>query len=414
MGDKPFVNIKIKKLPVAIIPAILVLLQYIIFNLILFKIFDFVFRYEPNFKYLGLGLIVSGTLYVVSLHAKNRLLIIVSVSIDILLTLVLINTASRLLIEYPNLISGKINIYVYIVTFLPKTIVLFTGITQFDKGVKKPLLITIIICIVLNSVLYFSITRKIGQVIGFGSIINLLYVLIMYWFFEPYKNNISTELENKNIVNKLKVTTKSSLITVAVLIVITFTSMNYLINKYMAQFEFSQESMDSVKPENFVDDLVVKEMASKLRFNNEPFGLPRPANDLPEGLYVEKLFPMGLTPERMLITYDVECLLLYNNEFVTVVEKAPGEDGLIYQFYIQKGDVGAELFTMDGIGVGSTEAELLEVFPDYESCRENTDDKNSKSYLYQEKDKDKNTPNKEFISFVIEDGVIVSVFITFL
>ncbi len=413
MTDKPNDNNKIKKLPVAIIPATLVLLQYIILNLVLFKIFDFVFRYEQNFKYLGLGLILSGVLYVVSLHAKNRVLIIGSVVIDIVLTLVLINTASRLLIEYPNLISGKINVYVYIITLLPKVIVLFTGITQFDKGVKKSVFITIIICIVVNGVLYFSITGKIDQVIGFSGIINLLYILIMYWFFEPYKNNSTTEL-NKNIVNKIKVTTKSFLITVTVMIVITFTSTNYLINKYMAQFEFSKDLTESIMPENFVDDLVVKEMASKLKFNNEPFGLPRPANDLPEGLYVEKLFPMGLTPNRMLIAYDVECLLLYNNEFVTVVEKTPGEDGLIYQFYIKKGDIGAELFTIEGIGVGSTEEELLEVFPNYESCIEQTDDKNSKSYMYQEKDKDKNTPNKEFISFKVEDGVIVSLFVTFL
>ncbi len=419
MGDCLINDNKVKKLPVAIIPATIMMLVALIASIYYFRLLGFTFKYEPIIRTAVLLNLLVYTSYLITLHLKSRVLININVILDILVTIFLYIIAKHLVMKYPNFISGNINLEIFLISLLPKITALYSGLTQFNKGVKKHVYVIMFITLFVSCVILNGNTQSILESIITNIILYTFYILIMYWFLEPY-----IEEEKQITLNKEWLVSpclrfikwfdrKKSVLTVCILLSIVFIGTNLKLNYYYSKFEYTDEEIAYYEEIAVTEDKVINEMASLLEFNGEPFGLPRKANDLPEGLYVEKMFPMGISKEYAILPYDVNCALIYNNEFIGFIDKVPGEDGEIFAIMISADYKMSEFFTVGGIGVGSTEKELVERFPNYvkDEDKIKEDEVASEIYLYMDVEYQKTQERNGYVAFKVEEGIVTSIII---
>ncbi len=437
MGDCLINDNKVKKLPIAIIPATIIMLLALITSIYCFRLFGFTFKYEPVIRTAVLLNLLVYCSYLITLHLKSRLLINISVILDILVTIFLYIVIKDLRLKYPNFISVNISLKLCLLIILPKLVVLFVGLTQFNKGTKKYLYVIMLISIIISDFLLYVSTQNIVGSSNIDNVIYTLYILLIYWFLEPYKEEeeprkVSFTLLTLNmewLVSPClrfikRFNRKKSILTVCILLSIVFIGTNLKLNYFYSKFEYTDEEIAYYEEIAFTEDKVINEMASLLEFNGEPFGLPRKANDLPEGLYVEKMFPIGISKEHSILPYDVNCALLYNNEFIGFIDKVPGEDGEIFSIMISDDYKMSEFFTVGGIGVGSTEEELVERFPNYVKDEDtlSKEDKTkedktkeyeeaSEIYIYMDEEYQKTQERNGYVAFKVEDGIVISIII---
>ncbi len=130
---------------------------------------------------------------------------------------------------------------------------------------------------------------------------------------------------------------------------------------FFRPYEYTDEEVAIMKEYAKVDSQVISTMLDDFEFNGEPFEMPCKVEDLPEGFTIDKIAPIAY-----LVDYDVQVLLDYDGETIAMCNKTPKADSVIFDFFIDANNENAELFTIRGIGIGSTEEELLTVFPDYD------------------------------------------------
>ncbi len=417
---------KEKKLPIAIIPATILMLITVTSSVLFFRVLGFTLRYAPTLETSFLILPAVYVCHTIALHFKNRWLIILSIVFEIGTSVFLYLVIKDLTIKHPTFLHANLNIWVLIFFMLPKFLLLYVGVRYYNKGIKKPLFIIMCLLFVISDIVIYLGTKNSSSNKGTSEVICIFNILIMYWFMEPYKVERNKTKTHFSFMSAISIhfcspiisfvknfNCKKSVITVLLITFIVLLGENLLINRYFNEFEYTDEEIENLSKLAETEDEVVLEMASKLEFNNEPFPLPHKANDLPVGVYIEKMFPLGLSKEYTIIPYDMTCALLYNNEFVTFVDKVPGEAGEIYSIYISNFDRSGEFFTVDGIGLGSTEEELLKKFPDYVSNeQENMSNETRKSYFYVDEELQTTKTRKGLVSFSVEDGIVESILVS--
>ncbi len=167
-------------------------------------------------------------------------------------------------------------------------------------------------------------------------------------------------------------------------------------------YEYNDEEIAVFKEWAIVESQVISEMLEDFEFNGEPMDFPCEVENLPEELTINKIAPIAYV-----VDYDVEILLDYEGETIAMCNKSPGDDSIIYEFFTNDSCENAELFTIRGIGVGSTEEELINTFPNYDELNEdviNEDGTVTRVYCYFSE-----YGYEEQLAFQTTDGIVDTV-----
>ncbi len=169
-------------------------------------------------------------------------------------------------------------------------------------------------------------------------------------------------------------------------------------------YQYTDEEVALIKESAKIESVIISEMLEDFAFKGKPMNFPLMVEDLPNELSINKIAPIAF-----LVDYDVEILLMYEDDTIAMCNKSPKDDSIIFEFFTDSTCKDAYLFTINGIGIGSTEQDLLKTFPNYEAPYEEVLEKGDTYRLFcYVSEKGYN----EQISFRTKNGIIDAVNIT--
>ncbi len=381
-------KIQVKPLPLAIFPTV-VMLTICVGKLIYLALY---YRDALNVpfvvkEFLGIAIFVG---YLIGLLLRNKKIVVSVVFTEVIIVIVGVTL---------RVIDGESGLILNVLRIAPYIIVAIIGLMFYDRRVKVPFLIAVPIMTVAY---IFSILSDVNEksVLMYGSIyttsclyyIVLLYVLISYWLLNPYKYVYESEVKTYTVRKKIGM----SLGTVIASGLAVFIA----INVYMEQFRYSDEEMDVIQKLSEINNEEVKYMLQDFRFDGQPIDFPYKVSKLPSEFKVDIGYP------TYALLYDVDCMLMYNGEYLAYALKTPDYKGESYIFSLGLDDdfVNAKKFTLSGIGIGSTEEELEKVFPNYTKKSEGKQESYGfkRLYIYG----DLANANDDAITIYTIDGVV--------
>ncbi len=352
--------------------------------LLLYVIEDFSFLI---FVYLFLEIFTLGFI-IISLFLEKGKNLVYLIGLQAILGVVA-------LLLFPDMLQFK-------KVFLIDTVLLvFIIIAQYKfrgRGIKKPFYILFgIITLIYLYLIFFSYYYDFN--LGFLSIyayINsyvylLFYLSVVYWLFNPYRYVNESKIWEPTFNDKIIMGIES--------VIICFSVIFMGINIYMSPFRWTDEAINNFQRISKIENEQVLEMLETLEFDGEHFTLPYKVADLPNDFQVIEGFPTTI------VIYDVQCILTYKGEYIAYLTKTPESDrhSQIFEMSFNSDLENAEKFTFSGVGLGSTEQDLLRKFPSY---TEMTSDYEKDSTIIRYGDYDFTDIENESIVFFLEDGII--------
>lgn len=371
-------KLKIKKIPFAVIPNIILITISIGMLIFLFMYYSF----ELTIPVVTIKILDIIILFFIlfGLLKKNEKAVGYMFLIQFFIGI------AGIIFSYYNKENVGLNSFL---TLIPYLLIFLISSKFYGKGKKKIFFVLYIISTLIflyyfiDALTYDSDTRFETLLIYLSTYTKLmLWLSIIFWIFNPYK-----------YVDEIIVLTKKKKGLIALsTIFLSALSIFVSINVYMIPYRYTDEQIELFEKLAEFNNEVVIEMISDLKYDGKDFDLPYSVSDLPDEFSI-------ITVPSPIALYDIQCTLTYNDEIVAVISKTPTNEkgSKIYAFSISDRYTNCEKFTISGIGIGSTVEDLKKTFPNF--CLES-----DTLVVYGDKDFTKATSDS--ILFNIENEII--------
>lgn len=404
---------KEEKVPLAIIPAIVLSLIsiYSTINVINhindtglygLPIAYYIYKIAPCVVYIT---------FTIGLFLRNRKVLYISsvawVLVEQILPILLLTYKGDLEFMKYNVSTDTTTILVFVIHIVSLIVLGFAVIKQFNKGLKTKLFYVVLLLNIISVILLvkngdFSLNDLDFFKSGYAGILfSIIIVATYYWVLNPYKTGV--KINDDNLEN-FKTTPKIVYILTIVQVLFTITSTISLLklheNKVVRTFGKAVEEMDIEHLQ--IESEYIKTILQDLEFNGVKFELPLNLDKLDDD--IEVVFSPFSDYEN-----SQTALLQYNSEPISLVEIS---DNYIFEFSISDELALGNLLTINGVGINSTEEELLNKLPDYntdayiKTIKTLEDGSISKMYMYVDLEFDKGREDKEYIVFEVTNDTV--------